>query len=389
LCFIKNENENNIATSIELVSGANQTAAINSQLDSSIIVIVKDQNGVPFEGSVVNFMVSEGSVSSSSIITDYEGKACVFWTLGQSLGSQSLSIKSYHSDGETDLTGSPLIVSANAVEPNTIEIISGNNQTGNIVTKLENSIEILVKDQNDDPLKGQVIYCSLNEGSVSSSSDTTNSDGIVTVYWTLGSTIGTQTMEIISYKLDGITELSGSPIIAHATATPIEDYDGNTYNAVIIGNQTWLAENLKVTHYPDGTPIPLVEDGNEWGNLNHNDPAYCFYNNNANGERDIYGALYTWEAAMGGEIVYFQERHQGVCPDGWHIPTVSEWTELSEYLGGNSIAGGLLFHGKQIIIIPLCYLTLILNYIEEQTLEVMGNLYVAFKIMIDISRCKQ
>ncbi len=127
----------------------------------------------------------------------------------------------------------------------------------------------------------------------------------------------------------------------------VTDYDGNTYRAVQIGNQVWMAENLKVTHYPDGTAIPHITDDTQWENLgdNNTDDAYCYYNNNANGEKDIYGALYTWAAAMGDNAVSSNTNPsgvQGVCPDGWHLPSDAEWIELTDYLGGEDVAGGKL-----------------------------------------------
>lgn len=139
----------------------------------------------------------------------------------------------------------------------------------------------------------------------------------------------------ISCTSDYFTITSGNPNI-------VIDYDGNEYNIVQIGNQTWTVENLKVTHYPDGTPIPLVTENTIWGNLedNNTDDAYCFYNNDPNSE---YGALYTWSAAMGDNAVSSYTNPsgvQGVCPDGWHLPSFTEWIELSAYLGGSTIAGG-------------------------------------------------
>ncbi len=126
------------------------------------------------------------------------------------------------------------------------------------------------------------------------------------------------------------------------TGIKVEDVDGNIYNTVTIGSQIWLKENLKVTHYPDNTPIPLVTDNTEWGDLSDNgtDDAYCFYNNDANSE---YGILYTWAAAMGDNGVSSTTNPsgvQGVCPDGWHLPSDAEWTELSDFLLGVGVAGG-------------------------------------------------
>lgn len=93
---------------------------------------------------------------------------------------------------------------------------------------------------------------------------------------------------------------------------PVADIDGNVYTVTQIGNQTWMAENLRVSHTPDGQPLTLN-----------------FYNNNtANG--DSLGALYTWQTAMNGSTV---EMAQGICPAGWHIPSDSEWKTLEIFLG--------------------------------------------------------
>jgi uncharacterized protein (TIGR02145 family) len=93
-----------------------------------------------------------------------------------------------------------------------------------------------------------------------------------------------------------------------------------------------MAENLRVTHYPDGTPIPLVTVDSAWASLadNNTDDAYSFYNNDANSQ---YGALYTWAAAMGDNAVSSGTNPsgvQGVCPSGWHLPSDAEWTELRD-----------------------------------------------------------
>lgn len=102
----------------------------------------------------------------------------------------------------------------------------------------------------------------------------------------------------------------------------ITDYDGNSYKIVTIGTQTWMAENLKVTHYPNGTAIPLITDNTTWGNLDNNDTddACCFYNNNSDSE---YGALYTYAAA------------KNACPTDWHLPTDEEWTILINYISND------------------------------------------------------
>ncbi len=122
----------------------------------------------------------------------------------------------------------------------------------------------------------------------------------------------------------------------------VTDIDGHFYKSVVIGTQVWITENLKTTHYTDGTEIPFITDNNEWGNLadNDTDRAYCYYNNNANGEAETYGVLYTWAAAtngLGSDSIN-QNIVQGVCPDGWHIPSDAEWRQLVDYISADGYA---------------------------------------------------
>ena len=125
----------------------------------------------------------------------------------------------------------------------------------------------------------------------------------------------------------------------------VSDIDGNTYNVVQIGNQIWMKENLKATHLPDGTAIPLETTYDFWVHLFNNPyaKAYCYPNNNENGEAETYGALYTWHAALNQNNLEYSDsitQIQGVCPDGWHIPSRFECYELVRYLGGREVAGG-------------------------------------------------
>ena len=114
----------------------------------------------------------------------------------------------------------------------------------------------------------------------------------------------------------------------------VTDYDGNTYQTVTIGTQTWMAENLNVTHYSNGTSIPLVESTSAWNALTETDKAYCWIGNlPSNG--NTYGALYRWAAAMNGAGSSDANPSgvQGVCPSGWHLPSDAEWKQLEMYLG--------------------------------------------------------
>lgn len=113
------------------------------------------------------------------------------------------------------------------------------------------------------------------------------------------------------------------------------DYDGNVYETVVIGDQTWMKENLRTTHYADGTAIPNRTDS--WDGMGPQDKAYCWYNNNiSNGSN--YGALYNWAAAMNGSSSSNTNPSgvQGVCPDGWHLPSDREYDQLSGYISDDN-----------------------------------------------------
>lgn len=119
------------------------------------------------------------------------------------------------------------------------------------------------------------------------------------------------------------------------------DYDGNEYGFVQIGEQVWMAQNLRTMHYSDGTEIPLVLDNTEWTDLTVTDTAMAYVNNDPL-TIDEQGALYTWAAAMygaGGSNAN-PSGVQGACPEGWHLPSYEEWIELDNYLGGTDITGG-------------------------------------------------
>jgi len=199
-----------VATSIQLVSGGSQTGLAGQALTNPVEVIVKDQEGNAFAGEVVNFAVTEGSVSAATATTDASGKASVTWTLGATEGTQTLTIT-----GTSALTGSPLQVTATAnLQATSIELVSGGAQTAMTEDQLTNPIEVIVKDQNGDPFAGEVVNFAVTEGSVSAATATTDANGKASVEWTLGTTEGEQTLTIT-----GTSTLTGSPLEVTATAT--------------------------------------------------------------------------------------------------------------------------------------------------------------------------
>jgi len=102
----------------------------------------------------------------------------------------------------------------------------------------------------------------------------------------------------------------------------IKDVDGNEYQYVNIGTQTWMVENLKTTKYRDGTPIPQIQESLDWLKLTTG--AYSNYQNVPT-NADTYGRLYNWYAVCDS---------RNIAPEGWHVATVVEWRTLISYLGG-------------------------------------------------------
>lgn len=133
---------------------------------------------------------------------------------------------------------------------------------------------------------------------------------------------GTKRILLEVKDTDGQTDTTSQQIIVDsADPGTVTDIDGNVYNTVKIGNQWWMVENLRVTHYRDGTSIPLVFINSKW--VSQKNGAYCYYNMDANNTAE-YGLLYNFHAVNNGG---------GLAPDGWHVASNDEWKELEMSLG--------------------------------------------------------
>lgn len=121
------------------------------------------------------------------------------------------------------------------------------------------------------------------------------------------------------------------PPTADVIYNAVTDYDGNSYDAVRIGSQVWMASNLRTTHYANGEAIP---DGGE------NSSATAPYRYQSTGTTDLssYGYLYNWPAVMHGASSSSTNPSgvQGICPNGWHVPSDAEWSQLHGYVESHS-----------------------------------------------------
>jgi uncharacterized protein (TIGR02145 family) len=119
-------------------------------------------------------------------------------------------------------------------------------------------------------------------------------------------------------------------VITNSLTAQVTDKDGNHYDTVMIGEQEWTAENLNVSHFRNRDSIPEIEDIKEWQKAgDKGKPAWCYYNSDSVSGK-IYGKLYNW---------YAVSDPRGLAPDGWHIPSTSEWGSLEGYLGSDNTAG--------------------------------------------------
>ena len=113
------------------------------------------------------------------------------------------------------------------------------------------------------------------------------------------------------------------------TTPLLSDTEGNVYSTVKIGTQVWMSANLKTTRYSNGASIYYITDNSEWMNMQYG--AYCWHNNDIS-NKTLYGALYNWYAVD----------TRMLCPKGWHVPTDDEWTILTDFAGGQAVAGAKL-----------------------------------------------
>ncbi len=142
--------------------------------------------------------------------------------------------------------------------------------------------------------------------------------------------MGTYQVTLTTYSKDW--KKSGTATKSISVTVSVSDFDGNTYKTIKIGNQVWMAENLKVTHFRNGDEIPTTIPPD----LNvaiETSPTYQWAYDGDEFNSEIYGRLYTW---------YTVDDNRGLCPFGWHVATDEDWSELSDFLGGKYIAGGKL-----------------------------------------------
>jgi uncharacterized protein (TIGR02145 family) len=279
---------------LELVSGNDQQGSFGQPLPSPVRVRVTDSKNLKCVNIPVHFQVTQGQglFSQQIVMTDADGYAQSSWTLGAS-GAQSATVTVKKADGSL-IANAPIMLNA----------------TGNCA--------------------GSSLSVTAAVNGTSATATATGGQLPYTYSWSNGATGATAHNLSNGLHTVTVTDNLGCTAAANVTVNTlaVTDIDGNQYSIVVIGNQTWMKENLNVSHYRNGDVIPQVQDALTWQSLTSG--AWCYYENNtANGT--VYGKLYNWYAVTDP---------RGLAPEGWHIPNHSEWSTLGNYLGGNSVAGG-------------------------------------------------
>jgi uncharacterized protein (TIGR02145 family) len=173
------------------------------------------------------------------------------------------------------------------------------------------------------------VWSTSSSPTVSLSTKTSNGSGIGSFSSAITGLSPNTTYYVRSYATNSVGTGYGNEITFTSSSQLISDMDGNTYNAVSIGTQIWMNENLKTTKYRNGSTIPNIVANSDWQSLTYG--AWSYYDNNVSNNA-VYGKLYNWYATQGDSL----------CPLGWHVPSDAEWTILTTYLGGDKIVGGKL-----------------------------------------------
>jgi uncharacterized protein (TIGR02145 family) len=130
-----------------------------------------------------------------------------------------------------------------------------------------------------------------------------------------------------------------SKIQNKTTMGTVTDIEGNVYQTVDIGDQTWMSDNLRTTKYNDGTEIPYIENTSQWTSMTS--PAFCWWNHDSiYADTNNFGGLYNWYTVNTGTL----------CPTGWHVPSNEEWEAMVFYLAANGYNyDGTVYTGNDIV----------------------------------------
>jgi uncharacterized protein (TIGR02145 family) len=292
-------------TKLEILSGNNQVGFPGEELAQPIVVRVLNPKNNPISGALVHLYPVAGSVNDLALVSDNEGKVFVKWTLGEVIGGQFLEA---YLEGGDDKKINKTVLTLNAeckIELPTVE-------TNSISDITENSAFCggnVINDGGADVTLRGVCWNTFGNPTTANSK-TMNGTGTGSFTSGLyGLSVGT-VYYVRAYAINSKGTAYGNQV-SFKPGSLVDYRDGKSYRTVVIGGQTWMAENLAY--------LPYITPDNSWS-----ETSACYYVY----DKATYGVLYNWPAAM------------SACPVGWHLPSDTEWDVLADYLGGFEVAGG-------------------------------------------------
>jgi uncharacterized protein (TIGR02145 family) len=318
---------------------SNQMVSLTS-CTASITVNVSDDGGSPVTSRGVVWSTSPNPTITSSKVIEGNGKGSFSTTLPNLAPNTTYYIRAFATNDVGTGYGSEIKVTTftgTAVPTVTTIPIS------DITSTTAKSGGIVTGDCGSVVTTRGVVWSTSPNPTISLTTKTTNGSGIGSFTSSLTGLTPNTTYYVKAYATNesgigygqeiAFTTLSLS---FNCGISILKDIDGNSYNTLQIGNQCWMKENLKVSKYRDGTVIPLDESGGTtgigtgqtWSSIKAG--ARTLYEHSPS-NLATYGYLYNWYSVVDSK---------GLCPNGWHVPSDSEWTALTDFLGGLSVAGG-------------------------------------------------
>ena len=274
------------------------------------------QSSLPIAGLVVT--ITDLSSQSSGIdITNSAGRVRGFVPKNKNL---KLTASKYCSGNKVDLYNS--IIGPFSSDVNLDSVFVNTSQL--VYTNISGQIT----DCNNNLLAAS--YVTINGNEIVYSNNGFYSTIVCENSVVLSAGIPLQTSSTQLLNLNGTPQVANFQVCLQFNTGTMNDFDGNFYKTVTIGNQTWMAENLRTTHYKLGGYIATGLNNYYWNTATI--PAYTSWDNDTAGDY-VYGKLYNWYAVTDPA---------GLCPVGWRVPNDSDWVELIDALGGQTVAGGYL-----------------------------------------------
>jgi uncharacterized protein (TIGR02145 family) len=251
-------------------------------------------------------------------------------------------VRAYATNSSGTAYGNELSFTTGAVQLPTLSTIS----ITNITSTTANSGGTISSDGGGTISERGVVWSTSQNPTINLTTKTTNGSGVGNFVSNISGLLSGTNYYIRAYATNVAGTSYGNQLTFTTSSTAINvpgpiltDIDGNIYQSITNCNQTWTIQNLNVSKFTDGTPIPQATTAVQWETAG---PAWCYYQNNtANGT--TYGKLYNWYAVAG---IYYNASlndpalRKKLAPSGWHIPTDDEWDVLMDCLGGVNVGGG-------------------------------------------------